>query len=233
MSLEKKKIKPLTIYTIVKIVVIICLCAAVIIGIRSSNNEIKNRTMEISSSKKEHDYVSEDGKIIADFSEPIITKSEEVLKLQFKEQQAETSSDVQQKVLFLKKYQKITYVASVTYTIDLSGITNDNIEIDNNSKSVTISIPKPQYQISLDYDKFRAEDPRSNFFVSLGNEKFTFSEINELEKTAMNKIESKINSEDTVSETESTGIEKAKDLFEPIIKSVDNNYSVNVRYLGE
>lgn len=221
-------------YISIKAVSIAVLAIVVIIGIIWAGESATKKSSTASSktaSSIKHDYISDDGKTVADFTTPIINKSQKELKLQFQTDDIETTSDVEQNVFwFLNKYQKITYNADVTYTIDLSGIHASDIDTDHTAKQITITIPKPQHQISLNYDKFKAEEPRSNFFVSLGNEKFTFDEINKIEKTAITKIDEEVSKPENEKESEETGIQQAKTLYQSVIDSVDKSYKVDIRY---
>lgn len=221
-------------YIILKAISIVVLAIVVIIGITWAGKSASKKDSDSNStatSSDKHDYISDDGKTIADFTTPVINKSQKELKLQFQTQDIETTSDVEQNVFwFLNKYQKITYNADVTYTIDLSGIHTSDINTDDATKTVTITIPKPQHQIALNFDKFKAEEARSNFFVSLGNEKFTFDEINGLEKTAITKINEELNKTDNIKKSEETGLQQAKDFYQSAIDSVDDSYNVEIKY---
>lgn len=224
-------------YNIIKIVVIVALAVMVIAGLTHPSSIIGTGKLSVPESTKDskngkHDFVSKDGKTVADFADPIITKSEKEAKITVYSQNVSDKSKMTQNLLFnwLKKNQTITYKAKVEYYVDLSLITDKSISVDNGSKTVTITIPKPQYQINLNYKDFEIGDPSTNTILPASDMKFTFENIQELDEEARKKIDAKVQEDSNKSEAESSGIEQIRKIYEPIISAVDKDYTVNVEY---
>ena len=65
---------------------------------------------------------------------------------------------------FLKKYKRIKFFADCSYHIDLSKIGEEDITINPEEKTLSITVPKPDiYNISINEDKTIFEESQNGF----------------------------------------------------------------------
>ena len=77
----------------------------------------------------------------------------------------------------LKKYKRIRFFANCSYSIDLSQITTDDINIDNKNKELNIILTKPEiFSININRKKTEYEES-SNGLLRFGEIKLTSEEF--------------------------------------------------------
>ena len=77
----------------------------------------------------------------------------------------------------LKKYKRIRFFANCSYSIDLSQITTDDINIDNKNKELNIILTKPEiFSININREKTEYEES-SNGLLRFGEIKLTSEEF--------------------------------------------------------
>ena len=87
---------------------------------------------------------------VADFADAILGDEEQLKKLEVYSREVSDVATLTQAGLFkikaFSKYQYITYNGKAVYTVDLSGLTADDITLDEETKVVTMKVPAPQLE---------------------------------------------------------------------------------------
>ena len=86
----------------------------------------------------------------ADFAEAVLGDEEQLKKLEVYSREVTDVATLTQTGLFnikaFSKYQLITYNGTAVYTVDLSGLTADDITLDEETKIVTMKVPSHQLE---------------------------------------------------------------------------------------
>lgn len=216
---------------------IILIIFVVIIGIinKNSDNEITTTPFE---SKYDDDYVYHvNSKTIADFSEPIIQQFAKESQLVVSSVDASINVQLKQTGFLdigaLNKTQDIKYKGTGRFYIDLSGLSEESIDLDEETKTITVSIPHTEMlPIEIDPNCFESEDAKKGF-LAFGDLKFTPKEFNDLEVECKTKITKAVNTKENRLKADENAIDEIIKIYEPIIKAVDDSYSINVIFSKE
>lgn len=169
-------------------------------------------------------------KVVVDFSEPIIEQFNKESQLIVSSADASIDVNLKQKGLLdigaLNKTQKIKYKGTGRFYVDLSENSEVNITVDDENKTVTISIPHTKLlPIEIDPNRFESEDAKKGF-LAFGDLKFTPKEYNDLQVECKSKLEKSINTKENRIKADENAIEEIIKIYDPIVKSVDDSYSV-------
>ena len=116
-----------------------------------------------------------------------------------------------------KQTQAILFYGEVTYTVDLSSMSPDDFVVDNNNKTITITIPKPQLSVKFLPDETESFDS-SNGILRFGKMETTSEMRTELEKQGLQQITEAFESDEKILDTaERFAKLSVKELYEPLI----------------
>lgn len=185
-----------------------------------------------------HDLVLEDngflGYLAADFAEPVITQAESNAKLIVYEIDLHEVTTITESGLFnwsaLSKTQCITYYATAQYVVELKGISDKDIEVDNESKIVTIKVPNVKLEdIIIDESKIEIGDT-VNGVLTFGEIKTTAQQNKEIIVNAKETMRKKLDNNEYQERAEKYGKLAIKDIYLPVIRSIDKSYTVEIEY---
>ena len=71
-----------------------------------------------------------------------------------------------------------------------------------------------------------------NGLLAFGDLKFTPQEFNDLQTTCKLKLEKEINTEANRNAADERAVEEMMKIYEPIVKTVDDDYSVEITFMG-
>lgn len=115
-----------------------------------------------------------------------------------------------------KKIQKVHFYGTGNYSVDLSNISKDNIDINKVTGTVTITIPKPVVDsISIDRDKTTYEGTDNGLF-RFGDIKMSADEYNVIEKEVKTKMTEKLKDDEHYNKA----VDNAKKNLANILKTV-------------
>lgn len=130
--------------------------------------------------------------------------------------------------LLFNKTQKITYRGKADFYLDMSRLGENSIRLDNDNRAVIIEIPHTQLaEIEIDPDQFTYEETEKGL-LTFGELRFTAKQYNNLEKMCKEKIKTAVNTEENVKASEEAAVEELTKIYEPIIKTVDDSYHVEI-----
>ena len=180
-------------------------------------------------------YLENSG-VEVDFSEVLLSSQEETRKLIVSTQEAMVSTELSDKLFqkidfdLLKKTQKVSYTGTGYFVVDLDNLTNENIVQDKENKVITIKIGHAYLQaIEIDPDKIIVDEVKKGL-LAWGDLELTVNDYNVIEKELRSRLESKFNTAENGQEADEIALRMVKEVYEPIVKAIDNQYSVVVEF---
>lgn len=143
-------------------------------------------------------YLENSG-VEVDFSEVLLSNQEETRKLIVSTQEAAVSTELSDKLIqkldfdFLKKTQKVSYMGTGYFVVDLDNLTKESIVQDKENKVITIKIGHAYLQaIEIDPDKIIVDEVKKGL-LAWGDLELTVNDYNAIEKELRNRLEAKFN----------------------------------------
>lgn len=174
------------------------------------------------------------GYTVADFAEAIIGEEKQLKKIEVYSVELSDVTTITKaglaKLKVFTKTQLITYHGTATYVVDLSKLTKDSITVDEDSHTVTLTIPHAERdEINVPSDSIEFGDVERGL-LAIGSIKLTPQEISEVETAAIHKMEEKL-VEDKANETADRFAELAVwEMFNPMVTSVSPAYQFEVEF---
>ena len=180
-------------------------------------------------------YLENSG-VEVDFAEVLLGSQEETRKLIVSTQEATVSTELSDKLIqkldfdFLKKTQKVSYTGMGYFVVDLDNLTRENISQDKENKVIIIKIGHAYLQaIEIDPDKIIVDEVKKGL-LTWGNIELTVNDYNEIEKELRSRLEAKFNTAENGQKADETALRMVKEVYEPVIKAIDNSYDVVVEF---
>ena len=128
------------------------------------------------------------------------------------------------------KVKNATYYGTGVYTIDLSVIDQDHIEVDEEKQNVTVFIPHSVLQyINPDLEATEFEDTEKGL-LAFSDIKLTLEEQNLLEISIRDAMSERLNQEDLFELADRYAVLSAWEIFQPLITSVSREYTVTIEW---
>lgn len=209
----------------------------VLIWYWNSEEQVVDKRYQDGLSQVSLDYIKlEDSKVTVDFAEVIVGKQEEQRTLIVSSQEATVSMELADRLIekldfdFLKKTQTVSYTGTGYFVVDLDEITKADIVEDKANKTITIKIENAHLQvIEIDPDRILIADVKEGFLMR-GDIELTVSDYNMIEKELRNKLETKFNTVKNGQEANEIALRMVKEIYEPIVKAINSEYSVRVEF---
>ena len=180
-------------------------------------------------------YLENSG-VEVNFSEILLGKQEETRKLIVSTQEATVSTELSDRLLqkldfdFLKKTQKVTYTGKGYFVVDLDNLTKEDIIEDKEKRIITIKIGHAYLQtIEIDPDKVIVDEVKEGL-LARGDIELTVKDYNIIEKELRSLLEAKFNTAENGQEADDLALRMVREVYEPIIKAIDQRYSVVVEF---
>jgi len=236
----RKKVSPIVILTIV--IAVVCLFSVILAGSDRLTSFLDGRQVQaeigddsISGPDDPGFYLNSYSK--ADFQKPVIGEALQEQKLDVLEVPVSVIVTNTQKgafnLSFLEKNQIIQYRGIAYYMCDLSGMNDSDIEVDMDGKKVTITIPQPALD-HVDVDSDQTEKlTEQNGALAFGSIKLTVEESSRLESQAKQEMIEQLEKTGVLDQAESVAKMSAQNIFEPVIRSVASDYTVEIQLSKE
>lgn len=184
----------------------------------------------------EEERYSINSRSLVEFSDVIVEKFREESKLLVSSVDATISMELKQNsgwdIGILTKTQKISYQGTGKFYVDLSMMGPHSLRLDEDSQTITIEIPHASMEpLEIDPTGFTCEEVE-NGLLAFGDLKFTPKEFNDLQTTCKLKLEKEINTEANRNAADERAVEEMMKIYEPIVKTVDDDYSVEITFMG-
>ncbi|MBD5454355.1 MAG: DUF4230 domain-containing protein [Lachnospiraceae bacterium] len=180
-------------------------------------------------------YLENSG-VEVNFSEILLGKQEETRKLIVSTQEATVSTELSDRLIqkldfdFLKKTQKVSYTGKGYFVVDLDNLTRENIIDDKEKRIITIKIGHAYLQtIEIDPDKVIVDEVKEGL-LARGDIELTVKDYNIIEKELRSLLEAKFNTAENGQEADNLALRMVREVYEPIIKAIDQRYSVVVEF---
>lgn len=180
-------------------------------------------------------YLNASG-VQVDFYDVIVGKQEEVRKLIVSTQETTVSTKLTDRVIeildvdFLKKTQKVSYTGKGYFVVDLDSLTREDILVDKENKTVTISIAHSYLEaIEIDPEKIIIDEVKEGL-LAWGDIKLTVSDYNAIEKDLKNRMETALYTAQNAQAADDNALRMVKEIYEPLVKAVDAGYEVRVEF---
>lgn len=174
--------------------------------------------------------------IKVDFSEVILGQQEETRKLIVSTHEATVSTQLAASLInsldfdFLTKTQKVSYYGTGYFVVDLDNLTAANIIEDSENKTVTIQIGHAYLEVvDIDPEKVIVDEVKQGL-LAWGKIKLTVNDYIEIEKELVSRMEDKFNTVENGQKADGMALEMVKQVYEPVIKAIDPEYSVIVEF---
>lgn len=171
----------------------------------------------------------------ADFAEAVLGDEEQLKKLEVYSREVSDVSTLTQAGLFkikaFSKYQYITFNGKATYTVDLSGLTADDITLDEETKVVTMKVPEPVLEpINIPSEMIMFGDVQRETFLVFGDIKLTPEQQAEVETAAKEKMIQKLEEENTIEDAKRAAEHSIWEIFQPVISNLSSRYALKVEF---
>lgn len=166
-----------------------------------------------------------------DFQSAILGESREQQMYVVLEQDVNVESRISQTVLDLSIFQKTRTVQSYgtgCYAVDLAGMTEDDITVDDTKKIVSVAIPHAVlYAVEYDIANSTFVDDKQGL-LAFGELKLTLEQTNELQKSIDDALRATLTSKEMFELADETASEKVELLFAPVVQALAEDYSVRI-----
>jgi len=177
-----------------------------------------------------------DSRVEVEFAEVLVGEQEETRRLIVSTQEAtvstELSSSLIQKLDFdiLKKTQRVNYTGTGYFVVDLDKLTKGDILENKEDKTVTIKINHAYLQaIEIDPNNIIVDEVKEGL-LARGDIKLTVKDYNAIEKELRNQLEAKFDTAENGQIADKKALDMVKEVYEPLVKAIDPNYSVYVEF---
>ncbi len=166
-----------------------------------------------------------------DFSNAILGESREKSEFVVLEQDVTVTSRVSQALANLALFEKSQLIRSYgtgVYSVDLSKLTEDDIALDNDLKTVTITIPHAALSyLTVDVDKTEYEETQKAIFA-FGDIKLTNEQMGLLEQSIQDAMRAELETADMLSKADASAVTQVQKLFLPLVQAVASDYTVEI-----
>lgn len=171
----------------------------------------------------------------ADFADAILGDEEQLKKLEVYSREVSDVATLTQAGLFkikaFSKYQYITYNGKAVYTVDLSGLTADDITLDEETKVVTMKVPAPQLEpINIPSEDIQFGDVQKETVFAFGDIKLTPEQQAEVETAAKEKMNEKLEEENVIEDARLAAEHSIWEIFQPMISNLSSKYTLKVEF---
>lgn len=161
----------------------------------------------------------------------LIGENRETKELKVMEQDFEDVHEVTSAFLNLdifRKTQKIHYFGTATYTVDLNEISEDDIIINKEDKTIIIVIPHAEMdQMSVDYEKTIIEEVDREL-LGWGDISMTMEQFNVLQKNMQSSLETAAKEKQFYDEADKKAKDAVFNIYKQALSNLNPEYTINV-----
>ena len=126
------------------------------------------------------------------------------------------------------KLKNVTYSGKGQYTVDLSKIDKDHINVDMDNKKVYITIPHAKLQeVILDLNNIEFEDTEKGF-LAFGDLSLTAEQQNEIEKSVKQTMTETLDTKELYEQADEYALNQTWSIFAPLVSSVSDEFEVEM-----
>ena len=166
-----------------------------------------------------------DNDIKIDYQEMIISELQQEEQIIIASNKIELPVKQTEKHWYGSKSQEITYSAIGRYVIDLKTINEDNVVVNENSKSITIYIGKPIKMVELLENETKFGEVEKGILV-FGNIEYTLEEVEAMKHQV--KCDMLVKMDDLMEQAETAASNSIKRIITTVTK---NNYDIRIIFI--
>ncbi|WP_055665167.1 DUF4230 domain-containing protein [Desnuesiella massiliensis] len=160
-----------------------------------------------------------------------INQKQEIIPMEADIEQTITFDESWGNLGFFKKVQNVHFFAKGIYAVDMSKISEGNVEINNDKKSIKVTLPKPYVKsIAINEEKTIYETPQKGI-LRFGDIKMTPAEYQIVMEDAKKKISEKLSSEEYFGQAlNNTEIAVTRLIRSFFSEDTKNNYNIIIEF---
>lgn len=166
-----------------------------------------------------------------DFADVVLEKEEQLKKVEvYTAELSELYTQTQAGLFKLKVFNKcklMTYHGSTIYTVDMSQLKRTDIEVDDDTNTVILYIPKPKHG-KINIDKIEFGDTEKGV-LAIGDIKLEAEQYNEIEQNVKEKMEDKLVEIEAQKTANDFAVKTIWEMYKPLISKVSPAYNFEVR----
>lgn len=170
-----------------------------------------------------------------DFSNAILGESRQKSEFVVLEQDVTVTSRVSQALANLALFEKSQLIRSYgtgVYSVDLSKLTESDIALDNDLKTVTVTVPHAALSyLTVDVDKTEYEETQKAIFA-FGDIKLTNEQMGLLEQSIQDAMRAELETADMLAKADASAVTQVQKLFLPLVQAVATDYTVVILLAG-
>ena len=186
-----------------------------------------------------HDLVMEDNSVLgysaSDFADvvlgdPVQLKKIEVYEAKISDAVTLTETGLGNLSIFTKT-QVVTYNGTAVYTVDLSQLSDGNIQVDEGEKIVVLSIPHSVCQtINIPSDEMVFGDT-DHGWLAFGDIEMTPEQLSKVETEARARMNAKLLELNEAEVADRFATMTIWEMYQPVISSVSPEYRLSIRFI--
>lgn len=175
------------------------------------------------------------GYTAADFKEVILGEATQHQELIVMEQPLQVATTITKagigNLQIFSKVKNVIFAGTGVYTVDLSHIDDEHINVNEEDHEVVISVPHAVLQyVNPDYDSMEFEDTEKGF-LAFGDLSLTLEQQNKLEKSVQEAMRERLEEQDLYDKADSFARMMIWDIFQPLVTSVSPEFKVSIEFV--
>ena len=171
------------------------------------------------------------GNTTAEISAAVLGEARQKQELVVWEQDVQVESAITSALANLAVFSKTKTVRSFgtgVYTVDMGKIDEDAIAVDENARTVTMTIPHARLQyITKDLEKTEFEDTQ-HALLGFGDVKLTQEQQNLLEQSIEDAMRAELESDTCFADADEAALLVVYDVYQPLVNKIDDSYTLEI-----
>lgn len=174
------------------------------------------------------------GYTAVDFKDAILGEASQHQEIIVMEQPLEIATTITKAGLgnlsVFSKVKNINYAGTGVYTVDMKSFSEDNVEVNEDDKKITVKIPHSTLQYTnIDYDSVEFEDTEKGL-LAFGDLSLTTEQQNTLEQSIVSAMKEKLETEELLSKADEFAKMSVWNMFQPLVTSISPEYILEVEF---
>lgn len=170
-----------------------------------------------------------------DFTNAILGEASKKQELIVMEQPVKVSTTVTKSGLgnleIFSKVKNIAYNGTGVYTVDMSKIDDKHIDVNLETKKVTVYIPHAVLQyVNLDLENVEFEDTEKGL-LAFGDLSLTTEQVNEIEQSVKDAMSTELNTKELFAKADEFAKMSTWQMFQPLVTAVSPEFVVEMEFV--
>lgn len=173
------------------------------------------------------------GTAAVDFNNAILQQSRQEQQLVVWEQDAQVDTQISSEFLGMGVFRKAKEIHSRgtgVYAVDLSQVEDDDVAVDEASRTVTVFVPRPHLRYITKDLKDTVFESTDHAILGFGELKLTQEQQNIVERSIEDAMRAELTKKAQYQKADEAALLMAYDVYEPVCKKVSDGYRVKVEF---